>query len=113
MCVLAICHRIRCSHSLVCSGVDRPHDAKFSTFHKSIRNGMSLLNYSTIIPPEQTIGEIQKMLLAHGVLAYLLMYEMVCNLFSPPTALLVTQMISTPNAFDMWRVCGIIGVCQI
>jgi hypothetical protein len=36
---------------------------------------MGLLNYSTKIPAEQTIGEIQKMLSAHGVAAMLTEYD--------------------------------------
>ena len=36
---------------------------------------MALLNYSTKIPAEQTIGEIQKMLSAHGVAAMLTEYD--------------------------------------
>jgi hypothetical protein len=36
---------------------------------------MASLNYSTKIPAEQTIGEIQKMLSAHGVAAMLTEYD--------------------------------------
>src|SRR4051794_37131742 len=36
---------------------------------------MALLNYTTIIPPEQTIGEIQKMLSNHGVTAMMTEYD--------------------------------------
>lgn len=36
---------------------------------------MALLNYTTKIPPEQTIGEIQKLLSKHGVMAMMTEYE--------------------------------------
>ena len=36
---------------------------------------MSLLNYTSIIEPEQTIGEIQKMLSKHGVTAMMTEYD--------------------------------------
>lgn len=36
---------------------------------------MALLNYTTKIPAEQTIGEIQKMLSKHGVMAMMTQYE--------------------------------------
>lgn len=36
---------------------------------------MSLLNYTTIIEPEQTIGEIQKMLSGYGVAAMMTEYD--------------------------------------
>lgn len=36
---------------------------------------MSLLNYTSIIEPEQTISEIQKMLSSHGVMAMMTEYD--------------------------------------
>lgn len=36
---------------------------------------MSLLNYTTIIDPEQTISEIQKLLSRHGVMAMMTEYD--------------------------------------
>jgi hypothetical protein len=36
---------------------------------------MALLNYTTIIPPEQTIGEIQKLLSRHNVKAMMTEYD--------------------------------------
>lgn len=36
---------------------------------------MALLNYTTVIEPEQTIGEIQKMLSGYGVAAMMTEYE--------------------------------------
>lgn len=36
---------------------------------------MALLNYTTQMPPEQTIGEIQKLLSKHGVLAMMTEYD--------------------------------------
>jgi hypothetical protein len=36
---------------------------------------MSLLNYTTKIEPEQTIGEIQRMLSKHGVMAMMTEYD--------------------------------------
>lgn len=36
---------------------------------------MTILNYTTKVPSEQTIGEIQKLLSRHGVLAMMTQYE--------------------------------------
>ena len=36
---------------------------------------MAILNYTTKIPPEQTIGEIQKLLTKHGVAAMMTEYD--------------------------------------
>ena len=68
---------------------------------------MALLNYTTIIEPEQTIGEIQKLLSRHGVQAMMTEYD------GPQVAAVSFKMIIDGKPVSFKLPCKWRGVLQV
>lgn len=65
---------------------------------------MALLNYTTIISPEQSIGELQKMLSQHGVQGILTEYE------GPNVSVVSFRIMVSGNMMDFRLPCNHRGV---